>query len=286
MWFLYIFASNFCIMIKKIVAITGLLVWSLLFNIDTTYAQDYSLVVISTDLGNMKLKLYKETPLHSANFLKLASSGYFNGVMFHRVINHFMIQGGDPESKNAIPGARLGNGGPGYTIPAEFVPGLYHKKGALAAARTGDQINPKKESSGSQFYIVQGKKWRPGELDTLEMKMNSALKQNIYRDIFTSAQQELEKYKQEKKEDAFNKRFAQLQMKVDSVYNITPKIKFSEAQKKAYTTTGGYPPLDGSYTVFGEVIEGFDVLDRIAAVQTDKANRPVNDIKMLVKVIQ
>lgn len=272
---------------KKVVfKITWILFFGFLFPACISHAQNYPVVVISTDMGNIKLKLYNETPLHRDNFLKLASSGYYNGVLFHRVINHFMIQGGDPDSKNAAPGAGLGNGGPDYTIPAEFVPGLFHKKGALAAARLGDQINPQKESSGSQFYIVMGKKWRPGELDTLEQKMNFTLKQSIYRNIFTPAQQELEKYKQEKKEDAFNKRFAQLQLRVDSIFDLTPKIKFSDAQRKAYTTIGGYPPLDGSYTVFGEVIEGLDVLDKIAAVQTDKANRPVRDVVMNVKVIQ
>jgi cyclophilin family peptidyl-prolyl cis-trans isomerase len=271
---------------KTVFAVTAILAFGLLFPACITRAQNNSVIVISTDLGNIKLKLYNETPLHRDNFLNLARSGYYNGVLFHRVINHFMIQGGDPESKNAAPGVQLGNGGPNYTIPAEFVPGLFHKKGALAAARTGDQINPKKESSGSQFYIVQGKKWRQGELDSLEIKMNNALKQNIYRNIFTPAQQELEKYKQEKKEDAFNKRVAQLQIIADSIYYQTPKTKFSEAQRKVYTTIGGYPPLDGSYTVFGEVIEGSDVLDKIAAVQTDKANRPLWNITMNVKVIQ
>ncbi len=158
----YIFASNIYKMKKAVFAITGMLVFGFLFPACITHAQNNSLVVISTDLGDIKLKLYNETPLHRDNFLKLARSGYYNGVLFHRVINHFMIQGGDPESKNATPGAQLGNGGPNYTIPAEFVPGLFHKKGALAAARMGDQINPKKESSGSQFLYCPGEKMEVG----------------------------------------------------------------------------------------------------------------------------
>ena len=161
-------------------------------------AQKNPIIIISTEMGDIKLRLYDETPQHRDNFLKLARQGYYDGVLFHRVINHFMIQGGDPESKNAQPGGLLGNGGPGYTVPAEFVPGLFHKKGALAAARTGDQENPLKASSGSQFYIVQGKIFRPGELDTLELKMNNALHQNIYKTIFGPYQQELSKYQQEK----------------------------------------------------------------------------------------
>jgi cyclophilin family peptidyl-prolyl cis-trans isomerase len=248
--------------------------------------QTNQVVVISTDLGDIRLKLYNETPRHRDNFIKLVKEGYFDGMLFHRVIQNFMIQGGDPLSKNAAPGDRLGNGGPGYTIPAEFVPGLFHRKGALAAARMGDQVNPAKESSGSQFYIVQGKKWRQGELDTLEVRMNSALKQNIQRKLFMESQKELETYRQEKKEDLFNRKMMQVQITADSLYNLAPKMKLSEIQKKVYTSVGGYPSLDGAYTVFGEVSEGFDVIDRIAAEQTDKADRPLRDIKMKIKVVQ
>lgn len=271
---------------KNSTFLTGLTIALMLVLPGFLQAQKNQMVVISTDLGDIKIKLYNETPRHRDNFVRLAKEGYFDGVLFHRVINHFMIQGGDPESKNATPGARLGNGGPAYTIPAEFVPGLFHKKGALAAARQGDQVNPKKESSGSQFYIVQGKKWRPGELDSLEMKMNFTLKQNIYRNVFSPYQNELDKYRQEKKDDLFNKRVAQLQIKADSLYNLAPKSKLSDTQKKAYTTIGGYPSLDGGYTVFGEVVEGLDVLDKIAAVKTDGADRPLQDVRMKVKVIQ
>lgn len=266
--------------------LTGVTLAALLVFPGVMQAQKNPVVVISTDMGDIKIKLYNETPRHRDNFLKLAKEGYFDGLLFHRVINHFMIQGGDPESKNAAPGARLGNGGPSYTIPAEIVPGLFHKKGALAAARQGDQVNPKKESSGSQFYIVQGKKWRPGELDSLEMKMNIALKQNIFRSVLTPWQGELEKYRQENKEDLFNKRVSQLQIKADSLFNLAPKSKLTEAQKKAYTTIGGYPSLDGGYTVFGEIVEGWEVLDKIASVKTDKADRPLQDVRMKVKVIQ
>ena len=247
-------------------------------------AQKNPVIVISTELGDIKLRLYDETPLHRDNFIKLARQGYYDGVLFHRVINHFMIQGGDPESKKAQLGVLLGNGGPGYTIPAEFVPGIIHKKGALAAARTGDQENPLRASSGSQFYIVQGKIFRPGELDTLEMKMNNTLHQNIYKTVFGPYQQELNKYQQEKNQDALNKRIAQLQMRADSLFQQTPKFTFSGDQRKIYTTLGGTPHLDGAYTVFGEVTEGLDVLDKIAAMPTDQASRPLKDIAMTIKV--
>ena len=181
--------------------------------------------VIHTEYGDMKGVLYNETPKHRDNFVKITKDGTLNGTLFHRVIKDFMIQGGDPDSKNAHPGQPLGSGDLGYTIPAEFNSALIHKKGALAAARTE---NPEKASSGCQFYIVQGKKYDPSQL--------------------------AEKY--------------------------TPK------QKEIYKTIGGTPFLDGGYTVFGEITEGLDVIDKIAAVQCDQNNRPQKDIKMTVKIVE
>jgi len=198
----------------------------------TAYAQPKSGVpsqvhfVINTEYGDMKGVLYNETPQHRDNFVKLIKSGFYNGLLFHRVIQGFMIQGGDPTSKNAKPGQQLGGGDPGYTIPAEFNPAFIHKKGALSAARTADQVNPKKASSGSQFYIVQGKKQNPATLGA----------------------------------------------------------NYTEEQKKVYSTIGGTPFLDGNYTVFGEITEGFDVIDKIAAVQKDQNDRPLKDIKMTITI--
>ena len=239
-------------------------------------------VVIKTDQGDMKVKLYNETPQHRDNFFKLVGEGFYNDLLFHRVIKNFMIQGGDPSSRNAGQGVRLGNGGPEYTIPAEFKPELFHKKGALAAARTGDQVNPEKRSSGSQFYIVQGKVFRSGELDTLEMNINMGLQQRIIQKYFAPAQEELEKYRQEGKQDLFNKRMSDLKAKADSEFQISPKVKFSPKQKEVYTTIGGTPHLDGGYTVFGEVVEGLEVIDKIAGVPTDPNNRPLKDEKMKI----
>ncbi len=191
--------------------------------------KDY-LVVIGTPSGDMTVLLSEKTPLHRENFIRLAQEGFYNGLLFHRVIEGFMIQGGDPESKNAPAGAALGNGSHGPRIPAEFNPGLYHKKGALAAARDN---NPKKESSGCQFYIVQGKKW---------------------------------------KEDELGKQIERASRKP------------AEEQKNTYLTLGGTPHLDGNYTVFGEVIDGLDVIDKIASVETDNRDRPVQDVPMKVEV--
>jgi cyclophilin family peptidyl-prolyl cis-trans isomerase len=186
--------------------------------------------VIHTDYGDMTGVLYNETPQHRDNFVKLAKAGYFNGLLFHRVIQGFMIQGGDPDSKNAKPGQALGAGGPGYTIPAEFNPAFIHKKGALSAARQGDQVNPKKASSGSQFYIVQGQKQDPARL------------------------------------------------------GAQYPGKYTSAQLDTYATLGGTPFLDGEYTIFGEITQGLDVIDNIAAVQKDKGDRPVKDIKMTITI--
>lgn len=193
-------------------------------------------VKISTAKGECIIKLYNETPLHRDNFLKLAKQGYFNGTLFHRVIKDFMIQGGDPDSKNAAPGAKLGDGGPSYTIPAEFRDSLFHKKGVLAAAREGDDINPQKASSGSQFYLVQGKVFTDAQLDALEQRRL--------------------------------------------------KHKIPPYQREVYKTIGGTPHLDQSYTVYGEVVKGLDMIDQIANVTTDKADRPKEDVPMTITVLK
>lgn len=193
------------------------------------------LIKIETTLGNMVIKLYDETPGHRDNMVKLIEEGFYNGQLFHRVVKDFMIQGGDSHSVDAEKGQRLGTGGPGYTLPAEFNEHLIHKKGALSAARQGDQMNPEKRSSGSQFYIVQGRVFTPEELNIM-----------VKRGMAT----------------------------------------FSSEVAKIYTTTGGTPHLDGSYTVFGEIIEGLDVLDRIAVVQTDSYNRPLEDVVYTISLIR
>ncbi|TLU98748.1 peptidylprolyl isomerase [Dyadobacter luticola] len=187
-------------------------------------------VTIKTDLGTMRFILFDETPKHKANFLKLADEKFYDGTLFHRVIDDFMIQGGDPTSKNAKPGDRVGNGENGYKIPAEISPKLYHQKGALAAARDN---NPAKESSGCQFYIVEGRKWSKNELAKQEARAAR---------------------------------------------------KLTEDQKKVYETIGGTPHLDGSYTVFGQLIDGMEVIDKINSVEKDAKDRPEKNVPMKVSV--
>lgn len=201
----------------------------LLFSL-TSCGEKQSIVEIETDFGVMKVMLYNSTPIHRDNFIKLAKEGFYDDLLFHRVIDGFMIQGGDPDSKNAAPGTSLGMGGPGYQLDAEI--GAPHLRGTLAAARTQ---NPEKKSSGSQFYLVHGK---------------------TVKDEFLNEQEQRK------------------------------GIKYNEVQRQLYKEIGGVPFLDNDYTVFGEVIEGLEVIDAIAVVQTDPQNRPIEDVRMKVRVIQ
>ena len=245
-----------------------------------------SIVSVKTDFGEIKIKLFDDTPNHRDNFIKLVNDGFYNDLLFHRVISHFMIQGGDPNSRNSKPDEMLGGGGPGYTIPAEINQKYFHKKGAVAAARRGGPGNPDKESSGSQFYIVQGKVFRTGELDTMEMAINKQRKDLMLRDHFEASKDKFNEYKEKNDKTGFDILVAEIRAEVDSIYDAGPKFTMSKEQRDAYSTIGGYPSLDGEYTIFGEVVEGLDVIDKIAAVETNKANRPLEDIKMKIEMVK
>lgn len=244
------------------------------------------LILIETSLGNIKIKLYDETPKHRDNFIKLVTERYFDSVLFHRVIKDFMIQTGDPNSKKADKNASLGSGGPGYTIPAEFNPKFYHKKGALAAARSGDEVNPKKESSGSQFYIVQGKKYTTEELTNMEngmnsQKMNGKIREYLFAKENEAMRNELISCQNQGNQQRFDSLITAVTKIVQSQNTSEPQFKFSDQQKKDYTTVGGTPFLDANYTVFGEVIEGLDIVDKIAAVKTAAQDRPEVDVRII-----
>jgi peptidylprolyl isomerase/peptidyl-prolyl cis-trans isomerase B (cyclophilin B) len=241
-----------------------------------------SFVLIETDLGNIKIMLFNETPIHRDNFIKLANENFYDGIIFHRVINSFMIQGGDPSTKPSSSQQKDTLDDTGYVLDAEFIPHLYHKKGALAAARMGDSVNPKKESSGSQFYIVQGKVFTPDELNMLEVKRNENLRKSTLNNLILDRANKLI---DEGQNPDFNKIKEDLKDTIDIVIKNLPVYKYSADQIEIYTSIGGTPHLDGDYTVFGEVIEGLDIVDKIAAVTTDGSDRPLKDIRMKVKVI-
>lgn len=261
--------------------ITTLFVFTLLASSCAKDKTDY-LVTIKTPYGDMVAILYDETPKHKANFIKLAKEHYFDSLLFHRVIQGFMIQGGDPNSKHAQPGQPLGSGGPGYTIDAEFVPTLFHKKGALSAARTD---NPAKASSGSQFYIVQGTVIPKEELDGLrydQMQLITGLRQLLEDPANKPLQDSLTQLYYSGNVAAYQKALFACAPQVERVTGLKVMKDIPEERIKAYTTVGGSPHLDDQYTVFGQVIKGFDVIDKIAAVQRDPGDRPVEDIRMIV----
>jgi peptidyl-prolyl cis-trans isomerase B (cyclophilin B) len=245
--------------------------------------KDY-IVTIKTEYGDMHAILYDETPKHKENFIKLIEEGFFDSTLFHRVIKDFMIQGGDPNSKGAKKSASIGNGGPGYTIPAEFNKDLFHVKGSLSAARQGDQTNPKKESSGSQFYIVQGKVLTEEELTVDLNTLGRAAQQMMQQPKFDSIKQVCIQIYQTEGPEAYGKQLIELKDLIASEMQVNISKDINPDRLKAYTTIGGAPHLDDEYTVFGKVIDGIDIIDKIAVQETDKANRPLEDVVMIITV--
>lgn len=245
-----------------------------------------TLVRIETSLGDIKVKLYNETPKHRDNFIKLAKQGAYEGTLFHRVIKDFMIQAGDPDSKNAPKGKMLGSGDVGYTLPAEFVyPQLFHKKGVLSAARLGDNVNPKKESSGCQFYIVTGKVFNDSTLLSMENQKNENCVNIIFNTLAQKHMKEIYKMRKANDEDGLYELQEKLFEEAQREAAKEPDFHFTAEQIKAYTTIGGTPHLDGEYTVFGEVVEGMEVVEKIQCVKTDRSDRPEEDVKILKVVV-
>lgn len=247
-------------------------------------------ILISTSYGDMKVKLFNETPLHKANFLKLVSEHFYDSLLFHRIIQGFMIQGGDPDSKYADRTKILGDGDLNYTIPAEFVPTLCHKKGMLCAARNSDDVNPTKASSACQFYIVQGKIRNDKDLISFEKRINRDLITKLKDTYFSNPankwlQEKIAYFKTEPNADSLLFYTKILDENINPLYEKTPHYQFSEAHKTIYKTIGGTPHLDNNYTIFGEVISGLDVIDKIAAVGTDKNDRPFIDVRMTISII-
>ena len=245
-----------------------------------------TLVKLETTMGNITVALYNETPKHRDNFIKLVKEGVYDSTLFHRVIKQFLIQAGDPDSKNASDTAMLGSGDVGYTIPAEFNPKFFHKKGVLAAARQGDDVNPEKASSGCQFYIVTGRKFTEPQLLGMENKINEQHEEALFDSLARQHMKEI--YKMRKAGD--NAGLLELQDTLEAqareLADKEEKFRFTPEQIKAYSTVGGAPHLDGSYTVFGEVTEGMEVVENIEIAKTNRADRPVENIRILKASIQ
>lgn len=243
------------------------------------------IAIISTDFGDMYVVLYDETPLHKANFLKLAKEGFYDSTTFHRVINEFMIQGGDPNSKDDNT-QNDGQGGPGYTIDAEISDKFIHKKGALSAARLGDRQNPEKKSSGSQFYVVHGKTVPEQEVNQVLDNINNTLRQNMMRDYIQAPENKsvlaaLQRNQKAQRLDSVESIL--LDVETIATEGFTPKV-YTKEQLEIYSTIGGTAFLDNNYTVFGEVIKGLDIIDSIAVTPTGPADRPLKDVVMTVRV--
>jgi cyclophilin family peptidyl-prolyl cis-trans isomerase len=274
---------------SKVLVFSVLMLFLGFYTLSQTHSRET--ILITTSYGNMKIKLFEETPLHKKNFIKLVKQGFYDSLLFHRVINSFMIQGGDPDSKRANDTILLGNGDVGYWIPAEFTPKIYHKKGMLAAAREGDDVNPKKESSGCQFYIVMGKKYDSLALQKAEIRVNREVITKInYLVGFGGKSAGLKAYYNrlytQGKNDSLSFAVKQLTDSVSKAeYAKTKHYSWNTEQKKIYSTVGGTPHLDNNYTIFGEVVEGLDVIDKIAAVKTNKNDRPKENIRMKITLI-
>lgn len=239
-----------------------------------------TMVAMNTSLGTIKLKLYNDTPQHRDNFVKLAKAGQYDGLLFHRVIKDFMVQGGDVTSKDAPMNKQLGAGDLGYTVPAEFVyPARFHKKGALSAARTGDEVNPERASSASQFYIVTGKVYSDAELNQMEKQKESRLKQAIFARLQTENKTKvMELYRSGNKDELAILRDTLIGKTELEAEKRKDEAKLTAEQREAYKTVGGVPFLDNEYTVYGEVTEGIEVVEAIEKSKTNKQDRPMENI--------
>ena len=243
------------------------------------YDEKDALVEFKTDMGDIVVELFNDTPLHRDNFLKLVKEGLYDGVLFHRVIDNFMIQTGDPSSKDAAPGQSLGAGDLGYTIEAEITyPKHYHKRGALAAARTGDQVNPEYRSSASQFYIVTGKEVNERQLEMMQMRRNEEQMQKVFRELVEQNRDTIMTLQKNADREALENLRQQLIKETEAKVDTQP---LPENLKADYLANGGTPHLDGTYTVFGDVVKGMDVVEKIEKVETDSSDRPLNDVRII-----
>lgn len=238
-------------------------------------------VKLETTQGDIVVALYNETPKHRDNFIKLAKEGVYDSTLFHRVIKQFMIQAGDPDSKTANDTASLGSGDVGYTIPAEFVPKFFHRKGALAAARMGDDVNPNRESSGCQFYIVTGRKFREAQLLDMAAQKNNQRVETIFNELARKHMKEIYKLRKANDDNALMELQDSLEAQAYAMAKEEEPFMFTPEQLAAYSTIGGAPHLDGAYTVFGEVVSGMETVEKIEVTKTGRADRPIENVRIL-----
>jgi peptidyl-prolyl cis-trans isomerase B (cyclophilin B) len=262
-----------------------MIIWGLFLLLQLLHAE--TIIEIQTSVGTIKIKLYDDVPNHVRTFTTRAKQGLYDGTLFTRVIPGFMIQGGSSDSRNAPPGARVGSGDRNTEIMPEFNPDYYHKRGVISAPRQDVSVNPQKKSDMSQFFIVQGTIYSQGGLDTLELIANQAARKRAFDEFYYPVKSELDSLRPIDTQ-IYNSRIIALNAKIDSVVRATPGyLIFTPEQREAYTTIGGAPHLDREYTIYGEVIEGFEVIDTIAAQPRDAYDRPRNDVRIIsVKAIQ
>lgn len=277
------FLTNYCFMNLYIRKSALFFCLAGLLSCNANMGNENTVVSMKTTLGDVKIKLYDETPMHRDNFIKLINSGFYDGISFLRVIKNFMVQAGDPETKGST-GKSLPDSLKTYTLPSEFNPLFFHKKGALAAARESNETNPEMRSSGTQFYVVQGVKYTDEELNQAEQRINSSAKQSRFSGFMKETADSI-RLRGKTLSDAEIQEAASIKM--FQYLTSYKEFKIPEDQRNVYKSIGGTPRLDGSYTVFGEVIEGLDVIDRIAGVQTDNADKPASDVKIIkMKIVR
>jgi cyclophilin family peptidyl-prolyl cis-trans isomerase len=265
------------------------LVAVLLFMLSSLVVYSQSTTVrVSTNMGDMTFKLYDDTPKHRDAFLGLVKENYFDGTLFYRVIQNFLIQGGSKSSRNAPPGKRIGYGDPDKTVDDEILPHYFHKKGALCAPRQPDDVNPYKQSDISQFFIIKGRVYSEGELDTMEIAVNRPIRNKIINKYMNDEiRAQLKELRENKKVEEFREIADKVKQQIETEYKLqTGLLNFSDEQRLAYTTDGGYPELDGQYTIFGECISGFETIDKIAALPADENNRPYTDVKITITILK
>lgn len=245
-------------------------------------------VQISTNMGNMTFMLYDDTPAHRDAFIELVEDGHFENTLFYRVIQDFVIQGGSRDSRNAPPGKDIGYGDPDRTVPDEILKHRICKKGALCAPRQPDEININKQSDISQFFIIQGRKYTIGELDTMEMIVNRPIRNKIIKEVYTDEKKALLKQlKDDKKLTEARDLAESIKSDIETNFLLSMKTLFYDSiQRAAYTTIGGTPELENEYTVFGEIITGMEVIDKIASLKTNVKNRPYTDVKISARMVK